>query len=51
MSEESNTLSKLNTIDKGVLFMLASALISALNGAVAKILSDKLFFIEIFLVF
>lgn len=40
-------LLKLNTIDKGVLFMLLSALIGALNGAVAKYLSQSMDAIEI----
>jgi len=35
------------TIDRGILFMLLSALISALNGAVAKILSEDLSAVEI----
>jgi drug/metabolite transporter (DMT)-like permease len=34
-------------IDKDILFMLFSALISALNGAVAKILSDDMSAMEI----
>jgi drug/metabolite transporter (DMT)-like permease len=34
-------------IDRGVLFMLASALISALNGALTKILSDDMSALEI----
>lgn len=38
---------KLNSIDKGVLFMLLSALIGALNGAVAKYLSQSMDPIEI----
>lgn len=38
---------KLNTIDKGVLFMLLSALIGALNGAVAKLLSQSMDPLEI----
>jgi drug/metabolite transporter (DMT)-like permease len=37
----------LKTIDKGILFMLASALISALNGAMAKILSEDMSALEI----
>jgi len=37
----------ISTIDRGILFMLASALISALNGAVAKVLSEDLSAIEI----
>jgi len=37
----------INSIDRGVLFMLGSALISALNGAVAKVLSEDLSAIEI----
>lgn len=42
-----NNLLKQNTIDKGVLFMLLSALIGALNGAVAKYLSQSMDPIEI----
>ena len=34
-------IAKLKLIDKGILFMLLSAFIGALNGAVAKILSGK----------
>jgi len=37
----------LSSMDRGVLFMLLSALISALNGAVAKILGDDLSALEI----
>lgn len=37
----------LTTLDRGILFMLLSALISALNGAIAKILSDDLSALEI----
>jgi drug/metabolite transporter (DMT)-like permease len=37
----------LSKIDRGVLFMLLSALISALNGAIAKILSQELSALEI----
>ncbi|MCF6201852.1 MAG: DMT family transporter, partial [Hydrogenimonas sp.] len=37
----------LNSIDKGIIFMLASAFISALNGAIAKILGDDLSAMEI----
>jgi len=40
-------LSKLKSMDRGILFMLLSALISALNGAVAKILSETMDPIEI----
>lgn len=40
-------LEKLNKIDKGVIFMLLSALIGALNGAVAKYLSQSMDPIEI----
>jgi len=40
-------LSKLKLIDKGVLFMLLSAMIAALSGAVAKVLSDSMDPIEI----
>ena len=47
MSEKLNLLSKLKSIDKGILFMLLSALISALNGAVAKILSETMDPIEV----
>lgn len=41
------SLSKLKLIDKGILFMLLSALIGALNGAVAKMLSVSMDPIEI----
>ncbi|BBG65287.1 putative integral membrane protein [Hydrogenimonas sp.] len=41
------TISRVNSIDRGIIFMLASALISALNGAVAKILGDDLSAMEI----
>ncbi len=37
----------LSSIDRGVLFMLLSALISALNGAVAKVLGDDMSALEI----
>jgi drug/metabolite transporter (DMT)-like permease len=37
----------INSIDRGILFMLLSALISALNGAVAKILSEDMSALEI----
>ncbi len=37
----------LSSIDRGVLFMILSALISALNGAIAKILGDDLSALEI----
>lgn len=47
MSENQNKLSKFNSIDKGVLFMLASAIIGALNGAVAKFLSESMDPLEI----
>ena len=40
-------ISKLKLIDKGILFMLLSAFIGALNGAVAKILSVSMDPIEI----
>ncbi len=40
-------LKKLESMDKGVLFMLLSALISALNGAVAKMLSETMDPIEV----
>lgn len=40
-------LQNIKSIDKGVLFMLASALIGALNGAVAKFLSQSMDPIEI----
>ena len=40
-------IKSLKLIDKGVLFMLLSALISALNGAVAKILSETMDPLEI----
>lgn len=38
---------KFKSVDKGVLFMLLSALISALNGAVAKLLSETMDPIEV----
>lgn len=38
---------KFKSMDKGVLFMLLSALISALNGAVAKLLSETMDPIEV----
>lgn len=47
MSNNLKLISKLKSIDQGVLFMLASALISALNGAVAKILSETMDPIEV----
>jgi len=37
----------LNSIDKGILFMLGSAFISALNGAIAKVLGDEMSAMEI----
>ena len=37
----------LSKVDKGVLFMLVSALISALNGAIAKVLSEDISALEI----
>lgn len=42
MSENTNNLSFFKSIDKGVLFMLLSTLIGALNGAVAKFLSQTM---------
>jgi hypothetical protein len=33
----------LSKVDRGVLFMVVSALISALNGAIAKILSEDIY--------
>ncbi len=47
MLNKYKSLSALQSIDKGVLFMLLSALISALNGAVAKILSESMDPIEV----
>lgn len=41
------SISKLQLIDKGVLFMLLSALIATLSGAVAKVLSETMDPIEI----
>ncbi len=41
------TVKALNSIDQGIVFMLASAFISALNGAVAKVLGDDLSAMEI----
>ena len=37
----------LNSIDRGIVFMLGSAIISAMNGAIAKILSDEMSAMEI----
>ncbi|WP_294964951.1 hypothetical protein [Sulfurimonas sp.] len=34
--------SKLKSIDKGVVFMLLSALIATISGAVAKVLSETI---------
>ena len=47
MLNKNKTLSKLKLIDKGILFMLLSALIAALSGAVAKVLSQSMDPIEI----
>jgi drug/metabolite transporter (DMT)-like permease len=47
MSNNYKSISKLKSMDRGVLFMLLSALISALNGAVAKILSESMDPIEV----
>ena len=47
MLNKYKALSKLKVIDKGILFMLLSALIGALSGAVAKILSETMDPIEI----
>ena len=47
MSNNSNTLSKLKLIDQGVLFMLFSTILGALNGAVAKFLTDYMDPLEI----
>jgi len=47
MLNKYKSLSVLNSIDKGVLFMLLSALISAMNGAVAKVLSESMDPIEV----
>ncbi|WP_300364428.1 DMT family transporter [Hydrogenimonas sp.] len=41
------TIRAIHTIDAGILFMLASALISAMNGAVAKVLGEELSAMEI----
>ena len=41
------TIHRLNAIDRGILFMLASALISAMNGAVAKVLGEEMSAMEI----
>jgi drug/metabolite transporter (DMT)-like permease len=47
MSNKYKTLSKLEFIDKGVLFMLLSALVATLSGATAKVLSQTMDPIEI----
>ena len=41
------TLRAIHTVDAGILFMLASALISAMNGAVAKVLGQEMSAMEI----
>ncbi|WP_236579183.1 DMT family transporter [Hydrogenimonas urashimensis] len=41
------TIRSIHAIDAGILFMLASALISAMNGAVAKMLGDEMSAMEI----
>lgn len=47
MEKKVNLFMGLKSMDRGVLFMLMSALISALNGAVAKILSETMDPIEV----
>ncbi|MFA9374223.1 MAG: DMT family transporter [Poseidonibacter sp.] len=47
MLQNFKLLSKLKTMDKGILFMLLSAFIAALSGAVAKVLSETMDPIEI----
>ncbi len=47
MLNKNKTLSQLKLMDRGVLFMLLSAFIAALSGAVAKILSETMDPIEI----
>ena len=47
MLKKSKLYSKLKLIDKGILFMLLSAMIASLSGAVAKMLSDTMDPIEI----
>jgi drug/metabolite transporter (DMT)-like permease len=47
MLNKYKSLSKLKSIDKGVLFMLLSAMIAAFSGAVAKVLSESMDPIEI----
>jgi len=47
MSNNYKSIAKLKSMDRGVLFMLLSALISALNGAIAKILSESMDPIEV----
>ena len=47
MLNKYSIISKIKLIDQGILFMLSSALIGALSGAVAKILSDTMDPIEI----
>jgi len=37
----------LSSIDRGIVFMLGSAIISAMNGAIAKILGDEMSALEI----
>ena len=47
MLNEYKSLSRLKLIDKGILFMILSAMISAFSGAVAKVLSESMDPIEI----
>lgn len=47
MSNNSNVISKLKSIDTGIFFMLMSAMLGSLSGAVAKVLSDTMDPLEI----
>ena len=47
MSNQNNSTTNTQIIDKGILFMLLSAMLGSLSGAVAKVLSDTMDPIEI----
>ncbi len=47
MPQNINSFQKIKSIDTGVLFMLLSSLFGALNGAIAKILSDSMDPVEV----
>jgi len=47
MPNQNNSSTKIEIMDKGILFMLLSAMLGSLSGAVAKVLSDTMDPIEI----